>query len=27
MGELWFVGLGLADERGLSRRAIDVLQR
>jgi len=26
MGELWFVGLGLADERGLSRRAIDVLR-
>jgi diphthine synthase len=25
MGELWFVGLGLGDERGLSRRALDVL--
>jgi diphthine synthase len=25
MGELWFVGLGLDDERGLSRRALDVL--
>lgn len=26
MGELWFVGLGLGDERGLSRRALDVLR-
>ncbi len=26
MGELWFVGLGLGDERGLSRRAIEVLR-
>lgn len=26
MGELWFVGLGLGDERDLSRRAIDVLR-
>ncbi len=25
MAELWFVGLGLDDERGLSRRALDVL--
>jgi diphthine synthase len=25
MGELWFVGLGLGDERGLSRRALEVL--
>lgn len=25
MGELWFVGAGLSDERGLSRRAIEVL--
>lgn len=25
MGELWFVGLGLGDERGLSRRAVEVL--
>jgi diphthine synthase len=27
MGELWFVGLGLGDERGLSRRALEVLAR
>jgi diphthine synthase len=27
MGELWFVGLGLGDERGLSRRALEVLGR
>jgi len=27
MGELWFVGLGLGDERGLSRRAVEVLAR
>lgn len=27
MAELWFVGLGLDDERGLSRRALDVLAR
>ncbi len=27
MGELWFVGLGLADERGLSDRARDALER
>ncbi len=27
MAELWFVGLGLDDERGLSRRALDVLRR
>ncbi|MCI4365646.1 MAG: diphthine synthase [Thermoplasmata archaeon] len=27
MGELSFVGLGLADERGLSARALEVLQR
>ncbi len=26
MAELWFVGLGLDDERGLSRRALDVLR-
>ncbi len=26
MGELWFVGLGLGDERGLSRRALDLLR-
>lgn len=26
MGELWFVGLGLGDERGLSRHALDVLR-
>jgi diphthine synthase len=26
MGELWFVGLGLADERGLSERAREVLR-
>jgi diphthine synthase len=26
MGELWFVGLGLGDERGLSARAIDALR-
>ena len=26
MGELWFVGLGLGDERGLSRRALDELR-
>ena len=26
MGELWFVGLGLSDERGLSERALDVLR-
>lgn len=26
MGELWFVGLGLEDERGLSRRAVEVLR-
>jgi len=26
MGELWFVGLGLGDERGLSRHAVDVLR-
>ena len=26
MGELWFVGLGLGDESGLSRRALDVLK-
>ena len=26
MGELWFVGLGLGDERGLPRRALDVLR-
>jgi len=25
MGELWFVGLGLGDERGLSRAALEVL--
>jgi diphthine synthase len=25
VGELWFVGLGLADERGLSERALEVL--
>ena len=25
MAELWFVGLGLDDERGLSRRAVEVL--
>jgi diphthine synthase len=25
VGELWFVGLGLADERGLSERAVEVL--
>ncbi|MGP8074763.1 MAG: diphthine synthase [Thermoplasmata archaeon] len=25
MAELWFVGLGLGDERGLSRRALEVL--
>ncbi len=25
MAELWFVGLGLSDERGLSRRALDAL--
>ena len=25
MGELWFVGLGLGDERGLSARALDAL--
>jgi diphthine synthase len=27
MGELWFVGLGLSDERGLSDRAREVLAR
>ncbi len=27
MGELWFVGLGLDDERGLSRRAFELLGR
>ena len=27
MGELWFVGLGLGDERGLSRRALEILSR
>lgn len=27
MSELWFVGLGLGDERGLSRRALEVLGR
>ena len=27
MATLWFVGLGLDDERGLSRRALDVLRR
>ncbi len=27
MSELWFVGLGLDDERGLSRRALEVLSR
>jgi diphthine synthase len=27
MGELWFVGLGLGDERGLSRRALEVIAR
>lgn len=27
MAELWFVGLGLDDERGLSRRALEVLGR
>jgi len=26
MGELWFVGLGLGDERGLSVRALDLLR-
>ncbi len=26
MGDLWFVGLGLADERGLSRAALDALR-
>ena len=26
MGELWFVGLGLGDERGLSRRALEALR-
>jgi diphthine synthase len=26
MGELWFVGLGLGDERGLSGRALEVLR-
>ena len=26
MGELWFVGLGLGDERGLSRRALEGLR-
>ncbi len=26
MGELWFVGLGLSDERGLSEHALDVLR-
>ena len=26
MGELWFVGLGLGDERGLSRRALEELR-
>jgi diphthine synthase len=26
MGELWFVGLGLSDERGLSERALEVLR-
>jgi diphthine synthase len=26
MGELWFVGLGLGDERGLSLRALEVLR-
>jgi diphthine synthase len=26
MGELWFVGLGLDDERGLSARALDALR-
>jgi diphthine synthase len=26
MGELWFVGLGLGDERGLSRLALEVLK-
>ncbi len=26
MGELWFVGLGLSDERGLSERALDALR-
>lgn len=27
MSELWFVGLGLDDERGLSRRALEILGR
>jgi diphthine synthase len=27
MGELWFVGLGLGDERGVSARGLDVLRR
>jgi len=26
MGELWFIGVGLGDERDLSRRALDVLR-
>ena len=26
MGELWFIGAGLSDERDLSRRAVDVLR-
>jgi len=26
MGTLWFLGLGLDDERGLSARALDVLR-
>jgi len=27
MGELWFIGAGLCDERDLSRRALEVLKR
>jgi diphthine synthase len=27
VGELWFVGLGLSDERGLSERALEALRR